>query len=153
RDRRRVTVAFDRPGVDELPAGLPGGRQGHELTGEGETGLLGELAPRRLERVVFGLELALRDGPRPPIFGLPEGTSRMDEEDLPLALTPAVEHQSGALVASHPCRSRDQTRWGRSASVAWPQPTNTGCRDRPLGRRIPQQRTWARAPRRSSKVF
>src|SRR5262249_14378834 len=62
-DRRRVTVALDRPGLDPLAAGLPYRRQPSELAVRREPGLLGEFAPRRGEPVLAGRRLALGDRP------------------------------------------------------------------------------------------
>src|SRR5262249_57384674 len=73
------------------------GWEGDEVAGDVEAGLLGEFAPRRLQRVFVGAELALGNRPGMRILARPERTAGVDEEDLDPTVAPPEQQKARAL--------------------------------------------------------
>src|SRR5690348_6862473 len=71
-----------------------------------KAGLLGELALRRVERVLAFDVLALRDRPRALVAVLPERAAGMHQQDLEVSRAPAMEEDAGAAPALRPARLR-----------------------------------------------
>src|SRR6266567_1253815 len=94
---RRVTVAFHRPGVDDLATALRDRRQRDERALGSTAGLLLELAPRGRERLLFRWKLTLGNRPGPFVFPRPERTARVHQENLELTVLRANHQETGAL--------------------------------------------------------
>src|SRR5436190_575970 len=106
-DRARVEVALERPRAHELSARLPDLADVDRRTLRRRSSeLLGELAPRRGERVLAGLVFALRQRPGARVPVAPERTAHVREQDLHRLAAPSVEEQTSA-----------QARHGRSVSA------------------------------------
>src|SRR5262249_1951119 len=93
-DGCRIAVGLDGPGVNDLAAGRLARREGDEVAAAGEAGLLGEFAPRRLQRVFVGAEFALGNRPGMRILPRPERTAGVDEEDFDPAVTPPEQQKA-----------------------------------------------------------
>jgi hypothetical protein len=90
-----VAVALEGPGGDELASRLPDDAEVDEVClsrfRRGEAGLLGELAEGSGERIFVSGVLAFGNGPSTEIFLRPEGSSRVEEEDLGVCVGVAVQ--------------------------------------------------------------
>jgi hypothetical protein len=86
-----LEIGFERPNVDHFAALLFHGGQRNETTQGGEVRLLGEFAPRRVEKIGAGLVEAFRDRPRSIVLLGPERAARMREQDLQLAHPPECQ--------------------------------------------------------------
>lgn len=98
--RLGVAVAFDRPGVDDLAAGLLDRFERAELSLDSEARFFLEFPPGGIQRG-FVRKFAFGNRPRAEVFASPEGTAGMDEEHLDLSLSYPVHQQSGALSGRH----------------------------------------------------
>jgi hypothetical protein len=88
RKRRQDEIGFECPDMDHFAVPLLDRRQGNEVTQDDEIRLLGEFAPRRVEKLGTRLGEAFRDRPRPILLLGPERAARMREKDLQLAHPP-----------------------------------------------------------------
>ena len=79
---RRVAVALERPGVDDLAAALDDPAERQVGTARFEAGFLDELADGGLERIFARMDAALRNRPRAFVSRGPERPAGMREQDL-----------------------------------------------------------------------
>jgi hypothetical protein len=96
--RRRIEVRFGRPRDDVLAALLPQLAERDEVAFDREADLLRDLAPRRGERLLVRLDLALREAPGAGVLLRPVRTARVDEQDLERAGGAAEEEEPGAAL-------------------------------------------------------
>ena len=154
--RRGVEITGDRPCPDTLatPLGdLPqvdsgtGRRRGAEF--------LGELPVGRRRRIAVVIDLALRDGPDPNVFVLPERATGMDEEDFGHTVGgQPVEKETGGrgghTTQLHPSDARRGAFWQTSSAdpSGGPFRLDPSARTLPLGpfRSDPSARTLPPGP-------
>jgi hypothetical protein len=80
RDRGRIVIAFDRPGVNDFSAWLPEFAEETKFAFRREACLLQELPLRGGKQILARRGKTLRDRPRAFIFLRPERAARMHEE-------------------------------------------------------------------------
>src|SRR5262249_21176890 len=93
-----VDVVLDGPGFDQLTAGDLHRGEWDESSFDLEAGLLLELALSRRQRLLVGVDLALRDRPGAIVLILPEGAAGVDEEELRTVGTEAVGEDTGTAL-------------------------------------------------------
>src|SRR6185312_3898500 len=98
-DSARIAITLDGPGIDDLAAGLPDGRQRAELASDGEARLLGELALRPRQQILARRRLAFRDRPGAGILLGPERAAGMHQEHFRHRPPEAVEQHACALLS------------------------------------------------------
>src|SRR6185503_12826223 len=109
-DRCGVAVEWHRPRVDDLAAFLLERRERSELARGGEAGLFSEFTLRRGQRILAGLELALRDRPGAGVFLRPKRSARVDEKNLQDVLA-TIKQQPRAISRQEPL-------------APWPRPSH-----------------------------
>jgi hypothetical protein len=82
--------------MDHLSRRLPNWSERHDRPLRREPGLFGEFAVCGAQEVFVRLDLALGDGPGMDVLVGPEWTTRMNQEDFELSVTPAKRKQSCA---------------------------------------------------------
>jgi hypothetical protein len=107
-DLRGVAIALDRPGVHDLAAGLPDGRQGTKFAVDLGARFLAEFPAGVSQEVDIGRDFALRDRPRAKVFLGPERAAGMDQEHLDAAPLAPIEQKAGADFGHGWTRARRQ---------------------------------------------
>src|SRR6185437_1508047 len=97
-----ITVTFERPCGDELPAGLADRAKLNEFAFHCESRFLSELASRCIERTLVRLVLAFRNRPRAEILLHPIRTSGMNQENFNASRIAAIKQYSCASFG-HGC--------------------------------------------------
>src|SRR6185437_686460 len=92
----RIAIALKGPRLHQLAAQLANRAERKEFPVGDETGLFLKFALCGIERLFVVKELAFRNRPSALVFGLPEWTPRVGEENLDAAVTNPVHQQSRA---------------------------------------------------------
>ena len=96
-----VTIAFKRPGMNELAAFLGDRGELDETAFGGEAQFFVEFSFRRRERLFPGQEFALGNGPGAGILVFPERPAGMDEQKLEQAFAQPIHQQTSAYFFFH----------------------------------------------------
>jgi hypothetical protein len=105
-DCRSVAIAFERPCVNDLPAGLPDPAQRNEFSARFYANFLFEFALRGCKRLFVELNLTFGNRPGSQILIHPQRSTRVNQEHfrrIHLRGTPAraTEHQEPRALFGH----------------------------------------------------
>jgi hypothetical protein len=92
-----IEIGFDGKRGDGLAAALSNLAESKQISGHFDPKLFPELPPSHVFRSFTGAIFAFRDRPRAEILVAPEGSARVNQEDLDLPMLPAEGKDASAF--------------------------------------------------------